>query len=220
MKIRVCIPSYKRPEVRTLRYLPFCAVYVDRSELEAYRKANPGADIIACADGIQGNVSRVRNHILDREFAGGADVVALLDDDYSGMYYWEGKKQKHKLEAEEFIPFLQKYSLLAREWGARYWGVNVNRDQQCYRDNTPFSTKSFIGGPFQVFLRGNECRYDERIPLKEDYDMCIQQVNRYRIVLRVNKYFYDVKQSIQPGGCAAMRNLEKEREQFELLQKK
>ena len=29
MQISVCCPSYKRPKVETLEYLPFCKVYVD-----------------------------------------------------------------------------------------------------------------------------------------------------------------------------------------------
>ena len=32
MKISVCCPSYKRPIVKTLKYLPFCKVYVDDEE--------------------------------------------------------------------------------------------------------------------------------------------------------------------------------------------
>lgn len=45
-------------------------------------------------------------------------------------------------------------------------------------------------------------------------------MNRYRRTLRVNKFYYNVKQSEQVGGCATYRNVAKEREQFELLQKK
>lgn len=48
MKITVCSPSYKRPKVKTLEYLPFCRVYVAPEEAEDYQKHNPGADITAC----------------------------------------------------------------------------------------------------------------------------------------------------------------------------
>ena len=85
MKISVCAPSYRRPKVLTLAYLPFCRIYVDPSEAAAYRTANPGADIIECAPGVQGNLCRVRNHILDREFSAGADVVVIIDDDMTGI---------------------------------------------------------------------------------------------------------------------------------------
>lgn len=220
MNIRICCPSYKRPVVKTLKYLPFCRVFVAPEEFEEYKTANPAADIIACPAGVQGNLCRVRNYILRSEFASGADVVAILDDDYSGVFYFESGKQVFPVKTDDFMPFIEKYSTLAREWGARFWGINVNPDPQCYRENVPFSTLSYIGGPFQIFLNGNECFYDERLPLKEDYDMTLQQINRYRIALRINKFFYRVQQAEQSGGCAVYRNLEKERQQLELLRKK
>ena len=81
MKISVNVPSYKRPDkIITLNYLPYAQVWVDGSEYEAYKKANPKAKIRKCADGIQGNLCRVLNHILDEEFKRGMDVVLILDD--------------------------------------------------------------------------------------------------------------------------------------------
>lgn len=71
MQISVCCPSYKRPKVETLEYLPFCKVYVDGKEFDEYKKQNPGATIIKCKDGVQGNLCRVRNYIIDEEFRGG-----------------------------------------------------------------------------------------------------------------------------------------------------
>ena len=147
-------------------------------------------------------------------------MVVIIDDDMTEMAYFEGGKQIHRLETADFLWFIERYSVVARELGSYFWGVNVNPDPQCYRDCSPFSTVSYVGGPFQVFLSGGECRYDERLPLKEDYDMTLQQLNRYRVVLRVNKFFYRVKQSEQAGGCAAYRNLVEERQQLEFLRKK
>ena len=220
MKISVCCPSYHRPRVETLDYLPFVRVYVDNKEFDEYVKNNPQeTDIIAVPDGVQGNLCRIRNYILDSEFNSGIDVVCLIDDDMKGLYCWE-KKERRKLPADEWQGFLQKYSLICKEWGAFFWGVNVNQDYQSYRENNPFSTVSYIGGPFQVHLKESGLRYDERFPLKEDYDMTLQHLNTYRKALRVNKFFYIVKQSEQKGGCATMRNLEVEKGQLEALQKK
>jgi hypothetical protein len=220
VNIAVVSPSYKRADkITTHKYLPFIKFYVDESEEGEYRKHNPGVEIIACPRGIQGNVCRVRNYILDREFEAGADAVVMLDDDLKGIYYWENMERK-EVKPEEFLWFIEKYSILAREWGARMWGVNVNQDKQVYREYSPFTTKSPVLGPFQVHLRGSDIRYDERLALKEDYDMSLQQLNRYRVLLRVMKAFYECKQSEQPGGCSTYRNLEREKEQLLLLRKK
>lgn len=220
MKISICCPSYKRPrDVKTKFYLPFVKIYVDFSEEDEYKKFNEGIIIIACPKGVQGNVSRIRNYILKQEFDNGADVVVLVDDDLKEMGYWE-KGKKKKIETDDFIDFVEKHSVLASDIGAKFWGVNVNTDKQVYREYSPFSTLCFVGGPFQAFMKGNECFYDERLFLKEDYDMTIQQINKYRVVLRCNKFFYDCKQSENKGGCAIQRNFDREKLQLELLQKK
>ena len=50
--------------------------------------------------------------------------------------------------------------------------------------------------------------------------MFIQNCDKYRGVLRLNKYHYVCRQSEQKCGCAMYRNMEREKEQFELLRKK
>ncbi len=225
MKISINCPSYKRPKVETLDYLPFCKVWVDNKEYDDYIKANPGFEdnIISCPDGIQGNLCRIRNYILDQEFNNGADVVLIIDDDLKGIYRYVGSKEypyeKELIQANEFEEFIEKYSILCDEFGFKFWGLMCNGDALSYRQYTPFSTVSYIGGPFQCFLN-NPLRYDENLPLKEDYDMTLQQCNKYRGVLRINNCYYDCKQSKQAGGCATYRNYEREEQQLRELQKK
>ena len=228
MRISVNCPSYKRPKVKTLDYLPFCKVWVDEGEYSEYIKANKGFEdnIVSCPKGVQGNLCRIRNYILDKELEAGADVVLLIDDDMQGVYYYESEPgerfgyRKHKVETEDFLPFIEKFSILCKEFGFYFWGVNCNFDAQGYRQYSPFSTVAYIGGPFQCFLKGNELRYDENLPLKEDYDMTLQNCNKYRGCLRVNKYHYVVKQAAQPGGCATYRNYAREQEQLDALIRK
>lgn len=225
MKISINCPSYKRPKVETLDYLKTCKVWVAEREYEDYLKANKGLEqnIIAVPNEVQGNLCRIRNYILDKELAEN-DVVLLVDDDLKEVAHFEpvghyGYDDRVCSEGELY-EMMEHYSRLCDEWGFKYWGVQCNKDALSYRQSTPFSTVSYIGGPFQVFLKGNELRYDERLPLKEDYDMTLQNCNVYRGCLRVNKYHYDCKQSKQSGGCATYRNYEREMQQLEALQKK
>lgn len=225
MKISINCPSYKRPYVETLEYLPYCKVWVDNKEYDDYVKANPGFEknIISCPDGIQGNVSRIRNYILDQEFANGVDVVCIIDDDMEGIYSYEGDKEypynKIKIEQDIFLDFIEKYSIICDEFGFKLWGVNINSDPLSYRQFSPLSTTAVILGPFSCHLN-NPIRYDEKLPLKEDYDLAIQHLNKYRGILRINKCNYNCKQSKQVGGCATYRNYDNEIQQLELLQKK
>lgn len=225
MKISVCAPSYKRPSAcETPLYLPFVRVYVDPAEAKQYRALNPEVEIIECARGIQGNLCRVRNHIIDREMRRGVDVCLIVDDDLEGIYYWQkgalAKPARIRVETKHFLAFVEKYSIMARDLGAYLWGLNVNNDKACYREYTPFSTTAYIGGPFQAIMRGCELRYDEQLPLKEDYDFTLQHLNRYRCTFRVNKAYYMARQSEQRGGCATYRSMDREKEQLVALQQK
>ncbi len=225
MKIVVCCPSYRRPKVETLKYLPFCKVYVDCGEYDEYVKQNNKENIVSVPKGIQGNVSRIRNYILDEEFKNGADAVCIVDDDIKEIcrYNVDTKTNygyvKEKIPSEGFMDFLEKYTVMCEEFGFKLWGMNCNSDALSYRHYTPFILTSIVLGPFSVHLK-NDIRYDEDLPLKEDYDLAIQHLNRYRGILRLNGYFYDCKQSENAGGCATYRNMAREKEQFELLQKK
>lgn len=227
MKISVNVPSYHRPnKIVTLDYLPYVRVWVDGSEYEEYKKANPKADIVKCADGIQGNLCRVLNYILDEEFKRGMDVVLILDDDIHWIERFEVNEltgfgyEPYKLNSDEVLTMVEKYSILAKDLGAKFWGINISPDKFNYKHNQPFSTKSYIGGPFRCHLKGSRCRYDERLFFKDDYDMTLQQLNMERVVLRVNAYHYICEQSTNKGGLAAYRNREREYEQCEMLIKK
>lgn len=225
MKISVCSPSYKRPKVESFDYLPFVKVYVDNKEYDDYVKANKGFEenIISVPDGIQGNVSRIRNYILDEEFKNGADAVCIIDDDLKGIFGFEVKDgyayNDRLIEADEFMLFLEKHTLMCQELGFKLWGVNLNKDALNYKHCLPFNTKAIILGPFSCHLN-NPIRYDESLPLKEDYDLAIQHLKENRGILRLNKYHYNCKQSKQAGGCATYRNFKREEEQLKLLQKK
>lgn len=228
MKIAVCCPSYKRPKVETLDYLSFCKVYVDEREYNEYVQANKGFEenIIKCPIGVQGNISRVRNYIIDTEFNNGVDVVCIIDDDMKSIEAFEPSDDNNfgyvrkKLEADRFLGFIEFYTNICEQMGFKLWGINCNSDALSYRQYTPFCTTSFIGAPFSCHLKGSEPRYDERIPLKEDYDYTLKHMLKYRGALRVQKYHYNCKQSQQSGGCAMYRSILREKEQFELLQKK
>lgn len=222
MKISINAPSYKRPLVETLKYVPSCRVWVCETEADEYIQRNSGADIVAVPAGVQGNLCRIRNWILDKEYERGIEAVCLIDDDLRGMQYHEGMR-RHKLPKEVFPDWVDFHTDIAEQWGFKLWGVNCNQDKQCYFEGIPFSTVNYIGGPFSVHIR-SDLRYDDRLPLKEDYDMILQHLNKYRGALRLNKFHYIVKQggsgSGQPGGCATYRNVKNETEQLTLLQKK
>lgn len=227
VKIAVASPSYRRPFCRTAQYLPQTRIYVDGSEVEQYEKANNGNGVVVrCADGVQGNLPRVRNYILDTEFnENGADIVVMMDDDVSqiGMFKPNPETgfgyEKFLITKENFEEFILYGSLLCQEWGFGMWGVNHNEDKLLYRHFVPFRTTVPSVGQFMVFVK-NELRFDENLPLKEDYDMALQQINKYRGVLMLSFAWVNGDFGNLSGGTAVRRNQAREQEQFRLFKKK
>lgn len=218
MNISVNIPTYKRADgCLTYNYLPNATFWVHEFEVKEYREKNPEMQIRILPDTTRGNIAKVRNYILDK--TKDADVSVQFDDDMTGVGYFEDGKDI-KVGETDLLDMIERYSSIAKQWGAYLWGVNVNSDNQSYREYTPFSTTSYVSASFSCFLKGNTLRYDERFSLKEDYDMTIQQCNKYRVVLRVNKMHYFKKTATNKGGCASYRNIDIETAQLRLLQKK
>lgn len=216
MKVKFFAPSYKRPEKSiTQKNYEFITLVVRESDAEEYIKN--GNNIVIVPDSAQGNLCRIRNYILDN-FFDDADCIVLIDDDCKGIYRWENQKNI-KMIGEELIEFAEAMSILCDDYGFKFWGLNCVSDKGAYREHTPFGTLQYIGGPFQAHLKNN-IRYDESLPLKEDYDITLQHIKENRGCLRVNFANYDVKQAEQIGGCATYRNLNREKEQLKMLQDK
>ena len=141
---------------------------------------------------MQGNISRVRNYIVDKYIK---KEGLIVDDDIEAFKRWTIVNDKPKAvnldNIEEFIEFGFNH---CKEFGARLWGLNIIGDKGSYREYSPFSLTNPISGAFMGFIN-NELRFDERIPLKEDYDYSIQNLNEYRKLLRFNHTFMVTKRS-------------------------
>lgn len=207
-------PSWKRANICTSHeYFTNLKYVVCESQKDDYLESN--LPIVTCPDSAQGNVSRVRNWILD--YAKNEDLL-IVDDDIKNIGYWDGNNSK-KLSSEEADEFIENGFNLAKQFGVRMWGINIIGDKGAYREYTPFSLTNVILGPFGGFINC-DLRYDENLPLKEDYDMSLQVLNKYRKILRINYAHYNCEQHTNLGGCAEYRTLDEEKSQFDLLRKK
>jgi len=214
MNYKIYSPTFKRSGLcRTHKYLKDVVYVVRESEEKDYEGIHDKIWIVP--DSAQGNLSRVRNYILDNAKD---ENIILLDDDIHSIGRWNGGDHV-KLSEEGVYNMIEEGCLLAHDLDVKFWGINCLGDKGSYREYTPFGTRQYIGGPFQAH-RNNDLRYDEKIYLKEDYDMTLQVLNKYRRNLRLNMYHYDCDQATLAGGCAEYRNIEKEIEHNDMLRKK
>lgn len=211
---KIYAPTYKRAKLcKTHKYLKEVVYVVRESEAKDYEGVHDKLWIVP--DSAQGNLCRVRNYILDHAEE---DNILLIDDDIKHFGRWNGNVQV-KLNEQEVYNMVQEGFQLAEDLDVVFWGINCLADKGAYREYTPFGTCQYIGGPFQAH-RNNPLRYDEVIYLKEDYDMSIQVLNKYRKNLRLNMYHYVCEQATLAGGCADYHTIAREKEHNNMLQKK
>lgn len=215
--MKLLAPSYGRAgSVCTHKLLPGVVYAVHEFEAAEYRAQ--GHKVVVIPDSERGNIAKVRNWLKRYGEAKHKQGFVILDDDIEEFRYWQNCREV-KLTGDLLVEHIESMFVLARQWGVSLFGVNPAYDKGSYREFTPFSTTSYVSGSFNGFLK---CPFyfDERIPLKEDYDLCIQVCNGERKVLRFNQYALYKDDHGNRGGCAGYRTIEREQEQFELLQRK
>ena len=214
--MKIYAPSFKRVDgVLTHKIIPECIYCVH--EFEAQQYIDKGYNVEVLPNEIKGNIARVRNYVKKIGEEQG-ERVAIIDDDIKGFTYWQNQIQL-RLAGDELMEHLESMFDLAESWGVTFFGVNPAIDKGSYREYTPFALKSYISGSFNGFINC-DLWFDETIPLKEDYDMTLQVLNKYRKALRFNAYGLDKDDHGNKGGCADYRTIVKEKEQMYLFQRK
>lgn len=226
MNILYVVPSYNRADgVSTLNYLSKAKIYVSPQDYDNYCKYNPNwvDRIVKVPDGVQGKgKAHVMNWLLDNLWTDDVDGIMIIDDDVSTLmaHSINGTKEDYKVDEELFYQLCEDFTLLAREWGCGMWSFGLNSDRFSYIPYSPFKTHSYLDGGLQGFCKKDDIRYDERLTVKEDVDMFLQQLKKYHKALRCDKYYWNKKSFEGQGGSQAFRSSKSEKEQFQLMQKK
>lgn len=215
--MKVCIISYGRAKnVITADWLKSAEIVVPKSQEEEYKEFNHNP-IVTIPDELDGDSTRKKNAVLNLY---PNEKVTILDDDIKYVGYYEYGKMIIAPE-DHFLEFCEDMYLLAEELGTILWGVNVQSDKKFYREYSPFSLSSVVLAPWTNIINTDpSMRYDESLWLKEDYDFYLQVLNKYRRVLRNNKWFYVSKHITNSGGLVDKRTSEEEEKQILALQRK
>lgn len=217
MNIQVYIPSYRRPKgVTSIRWFPHGRVVVPESQVDQYAEHMKDGELIGILDSQDGNIARKRNTILEMAEE---DWIVLVDDDYEYVGVVENRVQRW-LSVGQIEELIRNGCEMAEELGTGLWGLNVQSDPKFYREYAPFSMLSPILGPWMGIKVGTGLRFDESIPLKEDYDFWLQSMERWHRTLRFNKYHYKVNHLNRAGGVVSSRTRQAEIDQVKAFQRK
>lgn len=221
MRIEVAIPTYRRPVVETLKIYPDAVVFCDSTDYEVLREVHPDATFHVMPDGVQGNIARVRNYIMDWACAEGADWVFSFDDDIRLIITvsWSNGHvvvEEFKGASPEVFSLIALGCQMADDVGTPVWGFNPHGDiiAAYYARIIRFS--GFISGA--AFGIRTDCglRFWEENPFSEDYDMSLQAINRYGACLVLDFVCVSHRMVVE-GGCSMTRTPEVELESKKLL---
>jgi hypothetical protein len=212
--IHVAIRSYKRADaVSTFALAPFASIWVPESQGEAYREHYP--NVITIPDAEDGNACRKNNAILKRS---PAEWTLILDDDITGIGYWESGDH-HWMNPDELQLMINQGFILAKDFGVRLWGINQSKDELIYATQKPFNLLAAVLGPFHGHLPSS-LRYDERFSFRDDYDFWLQNMYTYHKTLRMNKYHYVHDSGTKAGGLTASRSMDAMKAEHARMRKK
>jgi hypothetical protein len=208
--INVIIPSYGRAhDLKGVDYFSMAKYCVPQSQADQYMEVVGAGRVVALPDDQDGDIAKKRNWILQNI----PRPLIMIDDDVSELRYWDVRDQDDYLSSRfpsELLPRLFRQMVdVAEEFGVKMFGVAQNKDDRSYREFMPFSLSNIVLGPFQGHLDHN-LRFDPKVGSKDDYDMALQQLNKYKKVLRFNKFAYDCDHGDNSGGIVSYRTQEKE----------
>ena len=221
MNIEVIIPSYNRPKgLLGKDYFGMAKYCVPESQKKLYVNEVGKDRVITLPDDEDGDICKKRNWILDNI----PRPMLMIDDDVERLCYFEGRVSggNHKMrtmEKDTLMPFFEQSFHLAKEFGARQWGLAQNFDDRVYKEFLPFSLSNICLGPFQGHL-DHSLKFDPRMGTKDDYDMALQQLKTYKVMLRWNKYNYVCEHGDNEGGIVSYRTSKKEEQYCRAIMKK
>ncbi|OPY90567.1 MAG: hypothetical protein A4E73_02411 [Syntrophaceae bacterium PtaU1.Bin231] len=214
--VNIVIPTYKRAgRLVGANYFRTARFVLPESQRDEYRRVLPADRMIVIPDKADGAIARKRNWILQNI----ERPLVMIDDDVRGLTHSEAGRQNIMLAPDVALDVIERTADLAMEWGCRLFGFNLNTDGRNYQQYKPFTLTQPVLGPFSGHLE-HDILYDERMDMKEDYDMSLMHLNRYRKVLRWNKFAYACEHGTNLGGIVSYRTMERERRACEAIMAK
>lgn len=181
---------------------------------EGMRAVYRGAGAIVAHGGSDTNVAAARNAALEHAFELGLPCV-MLDDDLSKLRFVGGPDEQPR--PVDFLNALSHIVGYLAESTYRLGGANSTDNAYFVRKR--FATKLFIPTAFMA-VEPNDLRFDERLPMREDYDYCCQHIDRYGGALRCNQVLPTFAYKTNAGGMQGHRTEEANERSIQLLEEK
>lgn len=202
-KFFLAIISTKRPKnVSFMQKIcePFeCVWFVNEGEADEYIKA--GAHYV---NESASNICEARNNALNAAYRRNLPCIQISDDLKNIKTISLDQKGNR---ATNFITVEQTINALIEQIkinNSYFGGVAINSNPLNYTGKD-ISIDKLIVNDF-ICMMPSQWKFDERLPLKEDYDMCVQQLLHGNKIIRLNNILCDFPHRQNEGGANTYRN--------------
>jgi len=232
--MKICIPSYNRPNVESLKILTAFNqgdVYIfvnnydteenlDRACNDYIRELPKEFEHANIVPLMTKGIPSVRNAILN--YFSKDEQLLILDDDVIAIQELytnpvKLKKELMDLSTYEIKDFIKEAFEVTEANNAKLWGVSPVPN--AFYMSNKLNNKGFVIGSFYGVIN-NKLRYDEELPLKEDYDFTLKNIIEYKKIVRFDAYTVKARHYDNAGGCVDIRKANPELEEecfFKLL---
>jgi hypothetical protein len=167
-----------------------------------------------------GGLCPSRNAALRDAWRHGAPCLQVSDDLRKvEKPVWSGSRGKYVGEIIAFSEAVRCLLAMGDLHRARLCGVAPTPNPFYFNPSRAVTTRAFIVGDL-CLLFPCDLWWDERLRLKEDYDMTLQHVRRYRRVARCNGILATFLHRQNAGGAVSYRTAELERRTIAYLKAK
>lgn len=209
LEYHLAVISHKRPEnilpLKKLIGLPL-TWYVNKGEGKTYLKAG-AENVVECGS----NICHARNKAI---FDAGRTFCIQVSDDLKGIKEISMQVGKRIKCDVSFKQVAENLILQVKSKNYKFGGVAVTDNALNY-DGTDYSFDKLVVNDLICISPLNY--FDERMALKEDYDMCIKELIYTGGIVRVNKYLCNFPHRENKGGANTYRNNETENKATQAL---
>jgi len=210
----IAIPSKGRANgVKSLRQLPTSAtLFVPATEADAYRASNPGVEVVEVPNDVHG-ITRTRNWILDYT---DEPRVVFVDDDLKRAGWLQALPFRFRVvddmpEADLLNEWCKLFDL-TEQMKYRIWGVSTISAPRAVYPYKPFIWHTYVTASCMGMLNLPGFRFDERYPVKEDYELCLRCIKEDGGLVGARYLFWENSHWTDEGGCKDYRSQEMERQ--------
>jgi hypothetical protein len=202
--MKVIIPSRRRASTigrESLALVPDAYVLVDEQEADVYRSVVRKNRLLTHPS-LQ-TLGLIFNFILDLY---PREPFAILGDDHTGLYALPGWTPR-RLDPSNVQRILHNAAECAHDAGAGLFGFARNANPTIYEPTRPVRLAQWVTSPIG-FVPGHGLRFDERLSLMLDVDICLASLLKHRIVWHDARFCFVGKALNNRGGSAHLRSAE------------